>query len=97
MKAFLGLLATFLAVNLGVIAFGVGIGLLLRWVLPAVDLGVGILVGVVSMGLSIHYFLRILALGEVRDFPDLDDDDFRPPVIIYPQEPSRSGRKRKRK
>ena len=47
----------------GVIASGIGIGLLLRWVLPSVDLGAGILIGIVSIGLSIHYFLRILALG----------------------------------
>ncbi len=97
MKALLGLLTTFLVVNLGVIAFGIGIGLLLRWLLPSVDLGTGILIGVVSMGLSIHYFSRILAFGEVRDFPDGEDDDFRPPIIVYPQSLPRSGRKRKRK
>ncbi len=96
MKAVLGLLITFLVVNLGVIASGVGIGLLLHWVLPSVDLGEGILIGIVSTALSIHYFGRILALGKVRDFPDGDDDDFGAPIIIYPQSPSRSGRKRKR-
>ncbi len=97
MKALLGLLTTFLVVNLGVIAFGIGIGFLIRWMLPSVDLGAGILVGVVSMGLSIHYFSRILSLGEVRNFPDGEDDDFRPPIFVYPQGFSRSGRKRKRK
>ena len=97
MKAFLGLLVTFLVVNLAVIASGIGIGLLLRWVLPSVDLGAGILIGIVSIGLSIHYFLRILALGEVLEFPDGEDDDFSAPIIVYPQSPSRSGRKRKRK
>lgn len=97
MKAILGLLITFLVVNLGVIASGIGIGFLLRWVLPSVDLGAGILIGVVSIGLSIHYFSRILAFGEVRDFPDGGDDDFRPPIFVYPQGFSRSGRKRKRK
>ena len=47
MRAFVGLLVTFLAINLGVIASGTGIGFLLRWVLPSVDLGAGILIGLV--------------------------------------------------
>ncbi len=97
MKALLGLLITFLVVNLGVIASGIVIGFVLRWALPSVDLGAGILIGIVSTGLSIHYFLRILALGEIREFPDGDDDDLGAPIIVYPQTSSRSGRKRKRK
>jgi hypothetical protein len=97
MKALLGLLITYLVVNLGVVASGVGIGLLLRWALPSVDLGTGILIGVVTTGLSIHYFRRLLSLAEFHDLTDLEDDDFAPPIWVYPQGPARSGRKRKRK
>ena len=97
MKALLGLLFTFLAVNLAVIASGIGIGFVLRWVLPSVDLGAGILIGVVSTGLSIHYFHRLMTFSELFSFRDLEDDDFDSSVRIYPVGSTRSGRKRRRK
>lgn len=97
MKPLLGLLITYLVVNLGVIAASVAIGFLLRWLLPSVDLGTGILIGIVSIGLSIHYFFRLLSFAEFHDFAEEDDDDFVPPVRVFPVGSTRSGRKRKRK
>jgi hypothetical protein len=97
MKPVLGLILTYLIVNLGVVASGVGIGLLLRRVLPAVDLGAGILIGVVATGLSIHFFLRLLSFAEVFDLTDLEGDDFAPPVRVYSVGSTRSERKRRRK
>ena len=89
MKAFLGLLVTLLVIDLVVIASGIGIGLLLRWVLPSVDLGMGILIGIVSIGLSIHLLQRILSLGEVLGVPEGDDGglgaaDHRLPAKLFP-------------
>jgi hypothetical protein len=92
-KAVLTLLLAFVVVNLLFLVAGVGIGLLLRLVLPSIDLGTGVLIGVVSTGLSIHFFLRLMALAEVHDVVEPDVDRFTPPVWVYP---SRSGRKRKR-
>ncbi len=97
MKPVLGLLAIYLFVHLGFIALGVGIGFLLRWLLPSVDLGTGILVGVVSTGLSVHFFLRMLALSEYLDVMEDEDGDSSSLIRVYPVGQTRSTRKRKRK
>ena len=97
MKPVLGLLALYILVNLGVLASGVGIGLVFRWMLPSVGLGTGILIGVVSTGLSVHYFLRIMSFIEYFDLTRDEDDDFLPPIQVYSVEPTRSVRKRKRR
>jgi len=97
MKPVLGLLSIYILVHLGIIASGVGIGLVLRWMLPSVSLGTGILAGVASTGLSLHYFLRLLTFIEYYDLSRGEDDDFPPPIQVYPVGPTRSVRKRKRR
>jgi hypothetical protein len=98
MKSVLLLLVSYLVVNFGIVASGVAIGFLLRWVLPSVDLGASILIGVVTTGLSIHFFHKLMALGDVFELPELEDDDLALPVRVYPVVgSSRSARKRKRK
>jgi hypothetical protein len=95
MKAILGLLTTFLVVHLGVIASGIGIGLLCAGCCPR-SIWERYPHRVVSMGLSIYYFLRICLSGGAR-LPRWEDDDFRPPIIVTRKSLPRSGRKRKRK
>ena len=97
MKPVLGLLTVYLLIHLGILASGVGIGLVLHWMMPSVELGTGILIGVVSTGLSVHSFFRLMFFLEFQDFPRDEDDDFLPPIQIYPTGPTRSARKRKRK
>ncbi len=97
MKVFLGLLFVYLVLNLGLIAVGVGIGFLLHWMLPSVDLGTAILIAVVSTGFSIHYFVRLLRFSEFLESPRYEYDDNLPPVRVYPLAAPRSGRKRKKK
>jgi hypothetical protein len=97
MKAILGLLFVYVLVNLGLIALGVGIGFLLHWMLPSVDLGTGILIAVVATGFSIHYFIRLLWFSEFLEPPRYEEDDNLPPIRVYPLGSPRSGRKRKRK
>jgi hypothetical protein len=67
MKSLLVILMTYLAINPGMAALGIGMGFLLHWILPAVDLGISILVGVVVTGLSIHFFIRLLIALEAFD------------------------------
>ena len=96
MKAILGLLLVYVLINLGLIAFGAGIGFLLHRMSPSIDLGTGILIGVVSAGLSTHYFIRLLWFSEFLELPRFEDDNSAP-VRVYPLGSSRSSRKRKRK
>ena len=46
MMAILGLLFVYILINLGMVAVGVGIGYLLHWLLPSVDLGTSTLIAV---------------------------------------------------
>jgi hypothetical protein len=88
----------YLVFNLGLIVFGAGIGSLIHWILPSVDLGTGILIGLVATGFSIHYFTRVMSLVEVFDDTDEEDDDDIPPRFrVLPVPPTRPGRRRKRK
>lgn len=82
--------------NLGLIALGVGIGFLIHWLVPAIDLGMGILIAVITMGFSIHYFVRLIQFGEVLELPRFDEEDL-PPIRAYPLGAPRSARKRNRK
>src|SRR4051812_41952046 len=96
MMAILGLLFVYILIDLGMVAVGVGIGFLLHWLLPSVDLGTSILIAVVATGFSIHYFIRLLWFSEFLELPRYEDDEL-PPIRVYPLGSPRSGRKRKRK
>lgn len=68
MKAFLILFIFYLLVNAFMIALGIGIGFVLHWILPAVEIGVSILVGVVASGISLYFAIRIYNyLGDYAD------------------------------
>lgn len=96
MKSVLGLLLVYLVVFLVFVACGVVTGFVLRWALPSVDLGTGILIGVVSTGISLHFFLRLMDFFEYVNLTT-DEDDELPPIRVYPVGVGRSSRKRKRK
>jgi F0F1-type ATP synthase assembly protein I len=97
MKALLGLLAIYLLINLGLIGLGVGIGFLLHRMLPSVDLGMGILIGVVATGFSIHYYARLMKyVDEYNHNQNEYDDPLLPSRIVVFGSP-RAGRKRKGK
>jgi hypothetical protein len=96
MKAILGPFILDIFLKLGLIAFGLGVGFLLHRLLPSVDLGTGILIGVVATGFSIHSLIRLMIFVEFLDFTR-DEDDNLPPIRVYPLGSPRSGRKRKRK
>ena len=59
MKSFLSLLFFYLLFNVLLIALGIGIGFLLHWILPAVEIGMGIMIGVFVSGISIHFWIRM--------------------------------------
>ncbi len=95
----------FAVVVAAVLGVGIGICYTIRWKWPNIDFGMAFLIGVVTAGLAIHYFLRILSLLELwptrvdsktlRDYEDDDDDDDEPP-LVYVQPPQRGRRRRRR-
>ena len=59
MKALFGMLFLYLLFNVLLIALGIGIGLFLHWILPAVEIGMSILIGVIASGISMHFGIRL--------------------------------------
>jgi hypothetical protein len=68
------------------IVTGVGLGFLLHFLLPPVDLGMAILIGVVSAGFSFHLFLQFMET--LSTFHDAHCDEHHevelPEVFVTP-------------
>lgn len=89
-------LAIYIAINLFLLGVGIGIGFLLRWVFPVMDLGVGILTGVVTTIASANLFLRINGITEQIEDETLLHEILSQRAVRVPEtKPVRHSRKRK--
>jgi hypothetical protein len=59
MLSLLGILLVNLVLLGFLLAGAVGVGLVLHWIFPSVDFGIGILIGMVGIGMTTKLFLRI--------------------------------------
>jgi hypothetical protein len=93
------LLIFYLLIKLVVVGLGVGFGFLLRWLIPAIETGTAVLIGVIATGLTIHFLGRLMAFADSNDptDPELDLERIPRVVVLDPMEPLRSRRSRKRK
>jgi hypothetical protein len=64
MLSVLGCLVVLLLLLGGVSGCGLVVGLLLHWLVPAIDLGVGTLCGVVATGVALLTFGQLMTLSE---------------------------------
>ncbi len=64
MQTFFSFLLAFLLIDAVLIGLGIGVAYLLRWFLPFIDLGMGVLIGVLSTGISMHFLAHILKTAE---------------------------------
>ena len=97
MGALLGLLGIYLLIMLVLLGIGLGIGSLLHWLVPAVDLGVGMLIGVVTTGLALHILARLIAAVESSedDPPTELEAELRPILTRYEVIPPRRRSRRR--
>ena len=98
MRSLLGFLLIFCVIGAFLLGVGAAIGFLLHWIIPAVDLGIGILIGVITIGFTVQLFGRIISLP----LPDLDDEPepvetIIPSRITYLMDPPPSRRRGKRR
>ena len=97
-RSLLGILSIYLLIKLFLIGMGSAIGFLLHWLVPAVDVGVGILIGVIATGMAIHFYARLTGVLENYDEADVEPGpEPTSPIIIYPPGPLPSRRKRRRR
>jgi hypothetical protein len=93
-------LALFGIICLGILALGAGLGFLLHWLLPAIDLGLGFLIGVVVTGFSIHFFSRLIIALYTYEPPKQEEEEQFPEITVNPWwaglPPRRRGKRRQR-
>ena len=94
MRSLLGFLFIYLLVKTFLIALGVGIGFLLHWIVPAIDVGMGVLIGVVATGFSIYFFGRISALPDSSTVEDPELETVSPVTYIIDPIPPLPRRRR---
>ena len=106
MRSLIILAILFVVTSAIVIGIGCLWGLLLHAMIPRVDLGIGILIGLVATGLSLRLFEKFASLMRGYELDDLDDDgditlDPAGPVIVLdpfePPPPRPRTRRKKRK
>jgi hypothetical protein len=78
---------------LALMGLGIGIGVLLHRVIPSIEIGTGIVIGLISIGLSVSYTKRIITIPyKVIDHDEEDDED----VYYGPVISSRKSRRKKK-
>lgn len=82
----------FFVILIILVGSGIGVGFLLNWMMPTVDLGIGILIGVISLGFTLDFVARLLSSHGEQ--PLLEDDEVEG-VIFRPKRSSRMSRRRK--
>jgi hypothetical protein len=96
MRSLLALILFYALISLCLIASGAVLGFFLHWIIPAVDLGTGILIGVITTGFSIYFFLRLMSfLGSYE--AEMGEDEGYGRIMYFPLPPPSPRRSRKRK
>ena len=76
MLSVLGCLAVFLLLLSVVLGCGLLLGVLVHWLVPAIDLGIGTLSSLVAMGVALWTFGRLMAL-----LPESWEAEEEPPPV----------------
>ena len=82
-----------LLVSMGIwMAIGLGVGFLLHWLVPAIDVGMGTLIGVVTLG---GCFLWLSRISTLEAFYGSDDLEWSDPAPQAAPRPARQRRRRR--
>ena len=95
MKMLLSVLFIFLLILIVLLCFGIGLGFLLHWILPRIELGIAALIGVVATGISIR-----LLTGLMSSLPEEGEEEEEGNQVsnrIYLIEPTGLRKRRRRK
>jgi apolipoprotein N-acyltransferase len=77
------------------IAIGLGVGFLLHWLVPAIDLGMGTLIGVVTLGGCFLWLSRLSTLEALYGADDMEWSEA--PWSTTPEVELRSARRKRRR
>ena len=94
----LGFLLIFSIVGALLLGVGTGVGFLLHWLIPTVDLGIGILIGVITIAFTAQLFARIISIPlDEADAAPIDDAVTLSRRVTYLIDPEPPPRRRRRK
>ena len=88
------LLMVFLSMGVWM-AIGLGVGFLLHWLVPAIDLGMAALIGVVTLGGCFLWLSRISTLEALYSHDDIEWSE--PTQSTAPQPDLRPARRKRRR
>jgi hypothetical protein len=77
------------------ITIGLGVGFLLHWFVPAIDVGMGTLIGVVTLGGCFLWLSRMSTLEALYGSDDIEWSE--PPQSTAPQAELRPARRKRRR
>jgi hypothetical protein len=78
----------------GVVGGGLGIGVLLHWLVPAIDVGIGTLSGMVAIGVALLSFGQLMTLVEPLEAEEAPPPVWRLRPLPRPARATRHPRKR---
>jgi len=84
MKPLLLLLCLFCTVHAGLLVLSIAEGFAIHWLLPSVDLGSGVLVGVIASAITIYFVARLI-IFIVTVSSRAENDDEEPAVEFNPK------------
>ena len=93
MAAIIPLTLIYLFIKLVVLSLGCSVGFLLHWLLPEVDLGTALLIGLVATGFTIDFVVRLSTAVRASE---LNGNEEEPPILFAIQPPRTTRRRRKK-
>lgn len=88
----------YLVIKIILLAIAGGVGFLLHWLIPSIDTGMALLIGLVLTGMTFHFFSRLLStLQTYQEDNDLfvPEEFFTPPMPVVSSPTPRRGRPRR--
>jgi hypothetical protein len=81
------------------VGFGIGVGLLLHWLLPAIDLGMSVLIGVIAFAFAFQIVTRLMMSVPTNEVEDNDEGtgEMKASDVMYLVSGASSRKRRKRK
>jgi hypothetical protein len=94
-RSVLGGILIYPLIKILLLAVGIGIGFLLHWRMPMIDLGIGVLIGVIATGFSLFFFDHIATMPDPDFIEGVPTEPLPRVTYLINLLPPRQRRKRK--
>src|SRR5215813_1246332 len=95
MWSVLGAFVIYLLIKVFLLVVGLGVGFLLHWLIPAINVGMGVLIGVIATGYSLFFFGRLSTLRDADLIEGTEPEPIDRMIYLLGPPPRRRRSKRK--